>query len=111
MTLYYIILWQYRGIFRSARHSFSTALASIFSDLRIIMLRAEITVSLAVAAVNLSSSPASAEQGGLPTGDLYERHIAKVEKTLDIPSQILPSIAMVESGVCNPVHGRNIAWL
>ena len=99
-----------RGLL-NVRQSFGTALASLFSDMRmILLLPAAITVALAVTALNLSSSPAWAEQSGLPSGDICARHIAEAEKKLDIPSQLLLAIAMVESGVWDRERARNIAW-
>jgi len=75
----------------------------------ILLLPATIAAALTLAALNLSSLSARAEQAGLPTGKICKRHIAEAEKKLDNPSQILLAIAMVESAVWDRERGRNIA--
>jgi hypothetical protein len=76
----------------------------------ILLLPATIAAVLAVVAFHPTSSPARAEQIGMPTGEICARHIAEAEKRLDIPSQLLLGIAMVESGVWDRERARNIAW-
>jgi len=93
------------------RQSFSTALASLFSDLRmILLLPAVMAAALALATLNLSFSPARAEQARLPSGEICACHIAEAEKKLDIPSQLFLAIAMVKSGVWDRERACYIAW-
>ena len=73
-------------------------------------IRAFIAVSLVVAVLGFSFSTVQTEQGGLPVSEICERHIAEAEKYLDIPSQLLLAIAMVESGVWNAARDLSTAW-
>ena len=75
-----------------------------------ILLRATATAMLVMMALCLARAPAQAEQGGPPANMICERHINEAERALDIPSQLLQAIGLVESGVWNEARGRSIAW-
>jgi hypothetical protein len=75
-----------------------------------ILLRTAAAATLVMAALCLSRSPAEAQQDGLPTDMICERHIAEAERALDIPTQLLQAIGLVESGVWNEARARSVAW-
>jgi hypothetical protein len=79
---------------------------SIFSLLRLIFVGAV----LAFASNMLARAPAAAESAGIPTDQICERHIAEAEKALDIPSQLLHAIGLVESGTWNEARARSVPW-
>ena len=49
-------------------------------------LQAALAAAFAIAMLLLALSPARAEPAGMPTDEVYERHIAEAERALDIPS-------------------------
>ncbi len=46
----------------------------------------------------------------MPTDEVCERHIAEAETALDIPSQLLHAIGLVESGTWNEERARSVPW-
>ena len=105
------MLWRKDAVLQAFSNPNGTRLACIIKDMRAnFPIRAFIAVSLVAAVLGFSFSTVQAEQGGLPVSEICERHIAEAEKYLDIPSQLLLAIAMVESGVWNATRDRSTAW-
>ncbi|MBT4425899.1 MAG: hypothetical protein HOC88_03335, partial [Rhodospirillaceae bacterium] len=64
------------------------------------LIRIAAGAAVALATLSLALSQVWAEQKIMPaSGNICERHIAEAEQSLDIPSQLLLAISVVESGV------------
>ena len=72
------------------------------------LIRIAAGAAVALATLSLALSQAWAEQKIMPaSGNICERHIAEAERTLDIPSQLLLAISLVESGVWDAERARS----
>ena len=81
-------------------------ISSSMINLTLIPIAAGAAVALAV--LTLSPLQVWAEQKSAPAGgNICERHITEAEKTLDIPSELLLAISVVESGVWDAARARS----
>lgn len=72
------------------------------------LIRIAAGAAVALTTLSLSLSQVRAEQESTPAGgNVCERHIAEAERTLDIPSELLLAISLVESGVWDEARKRS----